>query len=208
MQILIKAVDMIKIALIDDHTIVRSGFAQLLSLEEDMQVVGQFGSAKEAKQQLPSVRPDVCIIDISMPDETGLELLTAIPSAIGCIMLSVNDSELMIRKALELGAKGYLSKRCNPDELVQAVRTVFAGGVYLMPELTLKLVTPSTHTPNQQLTKREWQICELLIAGLDAKQIAERLNLSFKTVHVHRANAMSKLNVKNNVELANLLHQI
>ncbi|MGC7559755.1 response regulator [Pasteurella sp. PK-2025] len=196
---------MIKVALIDDHIIVRSGFAQLLALETDIQVVGEFGSAKEARQQLPCVRPDVCIIDISMPDETGLALLKDIPSGIHCIMLSVNDSEMMVRKALELGAKGYLSKRCHPDELIQAVHAVFAGGLYLMPELTLKLVNP-TSPCTQQLTKREQEVCELLTAGFNAKEIAEQLNLSFKTVHVHRANAMSKLNVKNNVELANFFH--
>ncbi|XWY19324.1 response regulator [Bisgaard Taxon 45] len=196
---------MIKVALIDDHVIVRSGFAQLLALEKDIQVVGEFGSAKEARQQLPCVRPDVCIIDISMPDETGLELLKAIPSGIHCIMLSVNDSNIMVRKALELGAKGYLSKRCHPDELIQAVHAVFAGGLYLMPELTSKLVNPVS-SGTQQLTKRELEVCELLTAGFNAKEIAEQLNLSFKTVHVHRANAMSKLNVKNNVELANFFH--
>ncbi|MDP9499959.1 response regulator [Bisgaard Taxon 45] len=196
---------MIKVALIDDHVIVRSGFAQLLALEKDIQVVGEFGSAKEARQQLPCVRPDVCIIDISMPDETGLELLKAIPSGIHCIMLSVNDSDIMVRKALELGAKGYLSKRCHPDELIQAVHAVFAGGLYLMPELTSKLVNPVS-SGTQQLTKRELEVCELLTAGFNAKEIAEQLNLSFKTVHVHRANAMSKLNVKNNVELANFFH--
>ncbi|MCI7480438.1 response regulator [[Pasteurella] aerogenes] len=198
---------MINVVLIDDHMIVRSGFAQLLALEEDIQVIGEFGSAKETRQNLPRLKPNVCIIDISMPDESGLELLKDIPSGIHCIMLSVNDSELTVKKALELGAKGYLSKRCSPDELIQAVRTVYAGGVYLMPELTVKLVSSRHSNPIEQLTKREREICELLILGLDAKEIGEKLNLSFKTVHVHRANAMSKLNVKNNVELANLLNQ-
>ncbi len=198
---------MINVVLIDDHMIVRSGFAQLLALEEDIQVIGEFGSAKETRQNLPRLKPNVCIIDISMPDESGLELLKDIPSGIHCIMLSVNDSELTVKKALELGAKGYLSKRCSPDELIQAVRTVYAGGVYLMPELTVKLVSSRQSNPIEQLTKREREICELLILGLDAKEIGEKLNLSFKTVHVHRANAMSKLNVKNNVELANLLNQ-
>lgn len=197
---------MINVVLIDDHMIVRSGFAQLLALEEDIQVIGEFGSAKETRQNLPRLKPNVCIIDISMPDESGLELLKDIPSGIHCIMLSVNDSELTVKKALELGAKGYLSKRCSPDELIQAVRTVYAGGVYLMPELTVKLVSSRHSNPIEQLTKREREICELLILGLDAKEIGEKLNLSFKTVHVHRANAMSKLNVKNNVELANLLN--
>ena len=198
---------MINVVLIDDHMIVRSGFAQLLALEEDIQVIGEFGSAKETRQNLPRLKPNVCIIDISMPDESGLELLKDIPSGIHCIMLSVNDSELTVKKALELGAKGYLSKRCSPDELIQAVRTVYAGGVYLMPELTVKLVSSRHSNPIEQLTKREREICELLILGLDAKEIGEKLNLSFKTVHVHRANAMSKLNVTNNVELANLLNQ-
>lgn len=197
---------MIKVALIDDHVIVRSGFSQLLSLEEDIEVVGEFSSAKEARLKMPSTKANVCILDISMPDESGLELLKDIPSAIHCIMLSVNDSAVIVRKALELGAKGYLSKRCNPAELVQAVRTVHAGGVYLMPELTAKLVS-NKENPTEKLTKREYEICELLILGLDTKEIAEKLSLSVKTIYVHRDNAMSKLNVKNNVELANLFHQ-
>ncbi|OBW91208.1 transcriptional regulator [Gallibacterium salpingitidis] len=198
---------MIDVVLVDDHIIVRSGFAQLLSLEPDIQVVGEFGSVKETRLGLPRLKPNVCIIDISMPDESGLDLLKDIPSTIHCIMLSVNDSEVIVKKALELGAKGYLSKRCSPDELIQAVRTVYAGGVYLMPELTIKLVAAKQQNHFFQLTKREQEICEMLVSGLDAKEIAEKLNLSFKTVHVHRANAMSKLNVKNNVELANLFNQ-
>ena len=197
---------MINVVLIDDHMIVRAGFSQLLSLEEDIQVIGEFGSAKETRQNLPRLKPDICILDISMPDENGLSLLQDIPSGIRCIMLSVNDSDLIVKKALELGAKGYLSKRCSAEELIQAVRTVYSGGVYLMPELTTKLVSSRHNSPIEQLTKREREICELLIQGFDAKEIADKLNLSFKTVHVHRANAMSKLNVKNNVELANLLN--
>ncbi|MFZ7203152.1 transcriptional regulator UhpA [Avibacterium avium] len=197
---------MINIVLVDDHLVVRSGFSQLLSLEPDMRIVGEFGSVKETRQNLPRLKPDVCIMDISMPDEGGLELLPDIPQGIHCIMLSVNDSEFMVKKALELGAKGYLSKRCSPDELIQAVRTVYAGGVYLMPELTLKLVNTPIKNTLAQLTKREREVCELLAKGLTVKEIAAELSLSIKTVHVHRANAMSKLNVKNNVELANLFH--
>ncbi|PJG86232.1 transcriptional regulator UhpA [Conservatibacter flavescens] len=197
---------MINVVLIDDHVIVRSGFAQLLNLEDDIQVIAEFGSARETRQKMPGLNVDVCVIDISMPEESGLALLNDIPSGIPCIMLSVNDSDLIIRKAFELGAKGYLSKRCSPDELIQAVHTVHAGGCYLPPELAIKLVTPNTHMPSTQLTKRELEVCELLVSGLETKEIAERLGLSFKTVHVHRANAMGKLNVKNNVELVNFFH--
>lgn len=198
---------MIRVILVDDHLIVRSGFAQLLSLEEDIQVVGQFSSVKEVMQKIHTIVADVCIADISMPDENGLDLLTLLPKHIHCIMLSVNDSALIIKKALELGAKGYLSKRCSPEELCQAVRTAYSGGCYLPPSLAMTLVVPKDNYNVEQLTKREWQICQLLAQGYEVKEVAEQLQLSFKTVHTHRANAMSKLNVKNNVELANFLYQ-
>jgi two-component system uhpT operon response regulator UhpA len=194
---------MIKVALVDDHTIVRSGFAQLLSLEIDIEVVGEFCSATEARNGLPGLTTDVCVIDISMPDESGLSLLADLPKGISCIMLSVHDSVAIVEKALESGARGYLTKRCRPDELVQAVRAVAGGGCYLTPDITMQLVSPkSGRKPLTQLTKREHQIGSMLATGLDVRAVAVRLGLSHKTVHVHRANAMDKLNVRNNVELA------
>jgi len=194
---------MIKVALVDDHFIVRSGFAQLLSLELDVEVVGEFGSADEARRGLPGSDANVCILDISMPDESGLSLLADLPKGIACIMLSVHDSVAIVEKALESGARGYLTKRCSPDELVQAVRTAASGGCYLTPDIAMKLATPDHGRKLLgQLTKRERQISEMLASGLDVKAVAARLGLSHKTIHVHRANAMDKLGVKNNVELA------
>ncbi|MGF1685713.1 transcriptional regulator UhpA [Photobacterium japonica] len=194
---------MIKVALVDDHIIVRSGFAQLLTLEDDMTVVGEFGSAKAARQGLPGSQASVCILDISMPDESGLSLLADLPDGLATIMLSVHDSPGMVEKALEMGARGYLSKRCSPDELVQAVRTAAAGGCYLTPDIALKLASTAKTVPSvSQLTKRERQISEMLATGLDVKAVANALGLSHKTVHVHRAHAMDKLGAKNNVELA------
>ncbi|MCL9776539.1 transcriptional regulator UhpA [Vibrio methylphosphonaticus] len=199
---------MINVALVDDHVIVRSGFAQLLSLETDITVVGEFNSAAEARLGLPSCHPDVVILDISMQEESGLSLLAEIPSGIASVMLSVHDSPAMVEKSLELGAKGYLSKRCSPDELIQAVHTSANGGCYLTPDIALKLATPKKNkTSLNQLTRRENEVCQLLATGLDVKSIAVELGLSHKTVHVHRANAMDKLNVKNNVELAKLFTQ-
>ncbi|GAK22094.1 LOW QUALITY PROTEIN: transcriptional regulatory protein UhpA [Vibrio sp. JCM 19052] len=198
---------MINVALVDDHVIVRSGFAQLLSLETDMNVVGEFSSVAEARVGLPACKPDVVILDISMADESGLTLLSEIPSGIACVMLSVHDSPAMVEKSLKLGAKGYLSKRCS-DELIQAVRTSASGGCYLTPDIALKLATPSDKAATlTQLTRRENEVCQLLARGLDVKSIATELGLSHKTVHVHRANAMDKLGVKNNVELAKLFSQ-
>ncbi|MEZ8324042.1 transcriptional regulator UhpA [Vibrio cyclitrophicus] len=199
---------MINVALVDDHVIVRSGFAQLLSLEADITVVGEFNSAAEARLGLPSCHPDVVILDISMQDESGLSLLEEIPSGIASIMLSVHDSPAMVEKSLELGAKGYLSKRCSPDELIQAVHTSANGGCYLTPDIAIKLATPVKNKASlNQLTRREREVCQLLATGLDVKSIAVELGVSHKTVHVHRANAMDKLNVKNNVELAKLFTQ-
>lgn len=199
---------MINVALVDDHVIVRSGFAQLLSLETDMNVVGEFNSVAEARMGLPACKPDVVILDISMADESGLTLLAEIPSGIACVMLSVHDSPAMVEKSLKLGAKGYLSKRCSPDELIQAVRTSASGGCYLTSDIALKLATPSDKAATlTQLTSRENEVCQLLARGLDVKSIATELGLSHKTVHVRRANAMDKLAVKNNVELAKLFSQ-
>ncbi|MFG0888258.1 transcriptional regulator UhpA [Vibrio sp. CJQ_6] len=196
---------MINVVLVDDHVIVRSGFAQLLNLESDIQIVGEYGSVAEARRRLPGCHADVVILDISMPDESGLTLMAEIPSAIAVVMLSVHDSPAMVEKALELGARGYLSKRCSPEELVQAVRTSANGGCYLTPDIALRLATPKKAAVQaDQLTKREKEVCRMLAEGLDVKTVAAQLGLSYKTVHVHRANAMDKLGVKNNVELAKL----
>ncbi|ECK0448671.1 transcriptional regulator UhpA [Salmonella enterica subsp. enterica] len=124
---------MITVALIDDHLIVRSGFAQLLGLEPDLQVVAEFGSGREALAGLPGRGVQVCICDISMPDISGLELLSQLPKGMATIMLSVHDSPALVEQALNAGARGFLSKRCSPDELIAAVHTVATGGCYLTP---------------------------------------------------------------------------
>ncbi|WP_434362151.1 transcriptional regulator UhpA [Parasalinivibrio latis] len=195
---------MIHVALVDDHLVVRSGFAFLLGLEEDITVVGEYSSAEEARRGLPGCQAEVVILDISMPDESGLSLLESLPKGLACIMLSVHDASSVIEKALAAGAKGFLSKRCSPEELVQAVRVAAAGGCYLTTDIARKLATPSLDLQKlNQLTRREREVAEWLAKGLDVKSVAAELGLSPKTVHVHRANAMDKLGVSNNVELAN-----
>ncbi|HFZ1086086.1 TPA: transcriptional regulator UhpA [Klebsiella oxytoca] len=174
---------MTTIALIDDHLIVRSGFAQLLGLEADFQVVAEFGSGREALAGLPGRGVQVCICDISMPDISGLELLSQLPKGMAIVMLSVHDSPALVEQALNAGARGFLSKRCSPDELIAAVRTVAAGR-------------------RDPLTKREREVAEKLAQGMAVKEIAAELGLSPKTVHVHRANLLEKLGVSNDVELA------
>ncbi len=192
---------MIRVVLVDDHRVVRSGFAQLLSFESDIQVVGEFESATEAREGLKICKPDVCVLDISMQDESGLDLLQQISKTTACIMLSVHDSPTVVEKSLSLGAKSYLSKRCSPDEFIHAIKQVSSGDIYLPPDIQNGMKQVNVF---QQLTKRERQVGELLTQGMEVKEVAEQLKLSPKTVHIHRANAMDKLNVGNNVELANL----
>lgn len=162
---------MTTIALIDDHLIVRSGFAQLLGLEADFQVVAEFGSAREALTGLPGRGVQVCICDISMPDMSGLELLSQLPKGMATIMLSVHDSPALVEQALNAGARGFLSKRCSPDELIAAVRTVAAGGCYLTPDIAMKLAAGR----QDPLTRRERQVAEKLAQGMAVKEIAAEL---------------------------------
>ncbi|KAA9000574.1 transcriptional regulator UhpA [Affinibrenneria salicis] len=187
-----------RVVFIDDHAIVRSGFVQLLTLEDDIEVVGEFSSAVDARAGLPGLRAQICICDIAMPGESGLDLLSDLPSGLGVIMLSMHDNPAMVELALKRGARGFLSKRCHPEDLVTAVRTVGQGGVYLMPEIAQRLARAQV----DPLTRRESEVAMLLAQGLEVREAAAQMGISPKTVHVHRANLFAKLGVSNNVELA------
>ncbi|AOM42527.1 response regulator transcription factor [Xenorhabdus hominickii] len=204
----------IKIVLIDDHVVVRSGFAQLLTLENDITIVGQYSSTSEAWPNLLKKRIDIVIMDIAMPDENGLQLLTRLRPKypdFRTIMLSIYDTAALVQSALDSGARGYLTKCCGPEELIQAVRTVHKGEIYLCAD-ALKALRQKPHEVNalKLLTSREKEIFNLLIRGTNVKNIAEQLELSHKTVHVHRANILSKLQCNSTIELVHyaLQHQI
>ena len=148
---------MITVALIDDHLIVRSGFAQLLGLEPDLQVVAEFGSGREALAGLPGRGVQVCICDISMPDISGLELAKPAAERYWRRLCSPFTTVLRwLSRRLTRGARGFLSKRCSPDELIAAVHTVATGGCYLTPDIAIKLASGR----QDPLTKRERQVAE------------------------------------------------
>ncbi len=131
-----------------------------------MQVVAEFGSGREALAGLPGRGVQVCICDISMPDISGLELLSQLPKGMATIMLSVHDSPALVEQALNAGARGFLSKRCSPDELIAAVHTVATGGCYLTPDIAIKLASGR----QDPLTKRERQVAEKLAQGMAVKE--------------------------------------
>ena len=196
---------MIKVVLVDDHVVVRSGFAQLLNLEDDLVVEGQYSSAAEAWPALTRDAVDVAVLDVAMPDENGLSLLKRLRQqrpGFRAIILSIYDTPAFVQSALDAGASGYLTKRCGPEELVQAVRSVGMGGHYLCADAVKAL---RGGEPVSQalaaLTPREKEVFELLVKGDSVKEIAFKLELSHKTVHVHRANVLGKLQCNSTIEL-------
>ncbi|MEH6531721.1 MAG: response regulator [Photobacterium frigidiphilum] len=196
---------MITVALVDDHLMVRSGFAQLLNVESDIEVKGEYGRASEAFAALSVSKIDVAVIDISMPDESGLILLEKLRAKhpnFRAIILSIYDSASFVSKAIEAGACGYLSKRCGPVELVTAIRTVANGDRYLCADALFNLSNaPIAPKALDALTKREHEVFTHLIQGKDVKEAGIILSISYKTIHVHRANILSKLGLSNNVDL-------
>ncbi|MNZ39252.1 Transcriptional regulatory protein UhpA [compost metagenome] len=196
---------MIKVVLVDDHVVVRSGFAQLLNLEEDLIVEGQYGSAAEAWPALSRNDIDVAVMDVAMPDENGLSLLKRLRQqrpGFRAIILSIYDTPAFVQSALDAGASGYLTKRCGPEELVQAVRSVGMGGHYLCADAVkaLRGGQPAAKVLDV-LTPREREVFDLLVKGESVKAIAFTLELSHKTVHVHRANVLGKLQCSSTIEL-------
>ncbi|EOQ2905047.1 response regulator [Escherichia coli] len=196
---------MIRVVLVDDHVVVRSGFAQLLSLEDDLEVIGQYSSAAQAWSALIRDDVNVAVIDIAMPDENGLSLLKRLRAQkpqFRAIILSIYDAPIFVQSALDAGASGYLTKRCGPEELVQAVRSVGLGGHYLCADAIRALRGGGQPTQALEiLTPREREVFELLVKGDSVKEIAFKLELSHKTVHVHRANVLGKLNCHSTIEL-------
>ncbi|MBB3321786.1 MULTISPECIES: response regulator transcription factor [Atlantibacter] len=205
---------MIGVVLVDDHVVVRSGFVQLLSLEEDIKVLGQYSSAAEAWPVLSRQPVDVAVLDVAMPDENGLSLLKRLRArqpGFRAIILSIYDTPAFVQSALDAGACGYLTKRCGPEELVHAVRSVGLGGHYLCAD-ALKALRGGAEPARvlQVLTPREREVFDLLVRGESVKSIALQLDLSHKTVHVHRANVLGKLQCATTIELVHfaLEHQL
>lgn len=205
---------MIGVVLVDDHVVVRSGFVQLLSLEEDITVLGQYSSAAEAWPALSRQPVDVAVLGVAMPDENGLSLLKRLRArqpGFRAIILSIYDTPAFVQSALDAGACGYLTKRCGPEELVHAVRSVGLGGHYLCAD-ALKALRGGAEPARvlQVLTPREREVFDLLVRGESVKSIALQLSLSHKTVHVHRANVLGKLQCASTIELVHfaLDHQL
>jgi two-component system response regulator NreC len=189
----------VRVLLVDDHAVLRSGLRLLLEREEGLEPVGEAGSAEEALRALPRLTPDVVVIDIEMPGIGGLEGVTRIreraPEA-HLLVLSMHDQARDVRRAFDAGAHGYLPKAAADEDLVRAIRAVAAGERYVHPSLGAALASPKeAGGPIDELTAREREVLRLLALGHTNQEIAERLVVSVRTVESHRAHVMTKLRV-------------
>ncbi len=203
-----------KVFLIDDHPIVREGFARAIADQADMCVVGQAGLASEALTLASVLQPDVMLVDLDIPDRDGIELLSALrvqlPHA-KLLVLSGHDDEFRVSEALRAGARGYLVKTSRIEEVLEGIRRVVVGGAPLSPRIAGAVVRgirkPSILDANgglETLTLRERQVLRLLATGISTREAATRLTISPKTVETHRVRIYAKLGCKSAVELTRI----
>ncbi|HHH36575.1 MAG TPA: response regulator transcription factor [Gammaproteobacteria bacterium] len=196
------------ILIVDDHAILRSGLKQIFSEYGEFGHLGEAANGQEVMECLKTGSWDVVLLDLNLPDVNGLEVLHRIKSRwpqVAVLVLSMHGEDQYALRALKAGASGYLTKGCDPAELLTALRTVKQGENYITPSLAQKLAvsltSPGTRLPHERLSEREFQIFCLLAAGLRNADIGKRLALSEKTVSTHRNRIMDKMKLKNLAEL-------
>ena len=186
----------VRVVLADDHDLVRSGIKALLSMVEGVQVIAEARDGQELVRLVESLQPDVVMTDISMPGMDGITAISEIHGKhpqVRMLVLSMYDTVDFVKRAVANGACGYLMKDAPPFELEQAVRSVMATGSYFSPAIAQRLLQPSEPTVDDELTHRQVEILKLIAQGRASKEIAYELGLSPKTVDVHRARIMERL---------------
>lgn len=201
----------IRLLLVDDHAVVRSGLRMLLENERDVEIVGEASSASEAIEAAMRLKPNVVLMDIGLPDLSGIDATREIKkhaSDLAIVALTIHEDEEYFFKMLEAGASGYVPKRAAPEELLTAIRAAASGQVYLYPSLAKLLVRDyldggraSEEQTSSHLTDREQQVLTYLAEGASNEEIAASLVISPKTVARHRENIMRKLNLHSRSEL-------
>ncbi len=198
----------INVMLVDDHAVVRYGFRMLLDATDDIRVVAEADSAEAAYQQIPSAKPDVIVMDISLGGTMGVEAtrrIVARDKMARVLGLSSHEDPSYVRYMLKAGALGYLSKRSAPDELMHAIRQVAEGRMYIDSQLSQRMALEEFNgekSPIEVLSEREFSVFIQLAKGASVNQIADMLNISPRTVGTHLYNVKQKLGVANQAELA------
>ncbi|MBL7961308.1 response regulator transcription factor [bacterium] len=199
---------MIKIILVDDHELVREGIKKVLKKETDIDIVGETPNSAGLNELLQKVEADLVILDISLPDRSGLEVLKDLKiryPKLRVLMLSMHPEERFAIRAIRSGASGYVTKDMAAQELVKAVQKIMSGRKYvstnLAEHMAAELDTPSEKPPHEVLSDREFEVLRLIASGKKLSEIADHLLLSVNTVTTYRARILEKMNMKSNVEL-------
>jgi len=202
----------IKVLIVDDHTLVRDGIRALLALVADINVVGEAANGKEALEKVKRLAPDVVLMDLAMPIMSGLEATRRIrkrfPGTKVLALTQYEDREYIV-PTIEAGARGFVSKTAAFSELASAIQAVYQGGSFLSPmaaaavveECQQKVAIEGEKDPYQNLTDREREMLKLVAEGYTAKEIADMLVISLRTVETHKTNLMKKLNIHNKADL-------
>ncbi|MGO9274043.1 MAG: response regulator [Terriglobia bacterium] len=202
----------VRVFLADDHTLVRQGFRRMLEDDPRIEIVGEASTGLGAVDQCAKLKPDVVVMDLYMPELGGLEAMAEILKAnpeTKVLILSMYSNENYVRKAFELGAKGYILKNAIEVDLTRAVRALMEGGAYMSPGISNIVIESlksgslqdTSHDPYEQLTLREKEVLHLIAQGKSNKEIATLLNISVNTVAVHRARVMDTLDIHRTAEL-------
>jgi DNA-binding NarL/FixJ family response regulator len=199
-----------RVLIVDDHPIMRRGLVQLLSLEPGLHIHGDVGTAAEAIAICMADPPDLVLADISLPDKNGLELikdLRAINDQLRIIVVSMHEESLYAGRVLKAGARGYVMKEEAPESLIQAVRAVLQGGIFVSTKVSTKILEEFSNprkagdTPVSRLTDRELEIFRMIGEGHGSRDIAGKLNISVRTIGAHRAHIKEKLGLRDATDL-------
>jgi DNA-binding NarL/FixJ family response regulator len=205
----------IKVLITDDHQVVRRGIATLLEDEEDIQIIGEASDGLDALEKVKLLRPDIVLLDISMPKMNGIEAAYQIEKhfkPVKSLIFSMHNNEDYIIKSVESGAYGYIMKDTTKDEMLEALRKIASGEKYFTNSVSNVIVNSLVNKSSKsakpklafKITRKEAIILKQIVNGLNSREIAEKLNLSVRTVGNHRAHIMKKTGVKNSVELVKL----
>jgi len=207
---------MIRVLIADDHAIVRAGLRALLIEDTAFELVGEAAGGYEAIELVKKTRPDVLMLDLSMPDLDGISVTRMIKPQfpdLKVLILTLHEDEALLKEAIKAGAAGYILKRAAEAELISAIRVILRGDLYIDPAMVRGLLEDSRDpqinqkNPIESLTPRETEILKLIVEGYTNRQIGQELNISIRTVEGHRANISDKLGLHSRVELVRYARQ-
>ncbi len=197
-----------RIAITDDHEIIREGLKKVFSKQSDLSIVAEAASVTELENRLSEIQIDLIVLDISLPDKSGLDFIKDIKlryPETKILMFSIYPDEKFAKRAIKMGADGYLSKNAKPNEIINAVRKIEKGGKYIKQELLEEYILQpdrsAADTPHDNLSNREFEVLRLMAKGKKISEIAESLSLSVNTIASYKTRLQEKLNLKSTAEL-------